>query len=326
MSPPCTAVSVTDDTGTTVVIPSPPQRIVSLAPSNTEILYALGLGDRVVGVTDYCNFPPEAKGKQKVGGYSTVSIEKVVALRPDLVVAAYGNGKDVVESIRSLGIPVVSLHPLTLDDVLKDIELIGLATGAKENARVVTGDLRRRIDAIEVRTRGAEYRPRVAHVIWNNPIYVSGNGTLQDKLIRLAGGRNAFAHLEGWKNVGIEDFISADPEVLVVNTGTGMGGGGDAIARYFREEPRFAGVSAIRNGRVFLVDSDIVDRAGPRVVEALELFASGISSVDEEQDARGDPASEATRTLSLPFLAPVCALVAIAAISLRMGSGRGNRE
>ncbi len=269
-------VTVIDDMGTAVTIVSPPQRIISLSPSNTEILFALGLGDRVIGVTEFCNYPPEAAEKAKVGGYSTVSIEKVIALKPDLILASYGNGEEIIGNLRSFGYPVVALHSENLDRVLADIRLVGQATGAEANATELVGDLEKRIGAVEARIGTVQERPTVAHVIWNDPIYVSGNGTFQNELIRKAGGVNAFSSVEGWKSVGIEDFILADPDVLIVNTGSGMSGGEDSLAQFFLNEPRFSGVSAIRDGRVYLVDSDTVDRAGPRIVDALELFAESI--------------------------------------------------
>lgn len=267
------AITLTDDVGTTVTIESPPQRIVSLSPSNTEILFALGLGDRVVAVTEYCNYPAGALEKPMVGGYSTVNIEKVIAEKPDLLLASYGNGEELVENLRSLGYTVVALDPGTLGQVIHDIRLVGKATGVDENATVLAERLQERIDDVETRVSTAEDRPTVAHVIWNDPIFVSGAGTIQDELIRTAGGTNAFSGVEGWKNIGIEDFIQADPDVLIVNAGTGMGGGEDSIAQFFINEPRFSRVSSIRDNRIYIVDPDVVDRCGPRIVDALEIFA-----------------------------------------------------
>ena len=276
VSPASAATTLTDDVGTTITITSPPQRIVSLSPSNTEILFALGLGDRVVGVTEYCNYPAEALEKPTVGGYSTVSIEKVIAIKPDLILASYGNGEDLVENLCSLGYTVVALNPETLDQVIHDIRLVGKTTGADENATVLADGLQERIDTVEARVAGVQERPSVAHVIWNDPIFVSGSGTIQDELIRTAGGTNAFSGVEGWKNIGIEDFIQANPDVLIVNAGTGMGGGEDAIAQFFINEPRFSRVSAIRDNRVCIIDSNIVDRSSPRIVDALEIISLAI--------------------------------------------------
>jgi iron complex transport system substrate-binding protein len=310
-----TAVTITDYTGTVVTIVSPPQRIVSLSPSNTEILFALGLGDRVAGVTEYCSYPPEALEKPKIGGYRTVSIEKVIALKPDLILASDGNGEEVLENLRSLGYTVVALRPETLAQVLADIQLVGQATGADANATRLVGDLNNRIREVEARVATVKGRPTVAHVIWNDPIYVSGNGTFQDELIKMAGGRNAFSEVEGWRNIGIEDFIRADPDVLIVNTGTGMGGGEDSIAQFFLNEPRFSTVSALRNNRVYLIDTDTVNRASPRIIDALERFAQDIHpSLFGNATSAAIPASET----QAPGFGALIALAACTGVALTL--------
>jgi iron complex transport system substrate-binding protein len=310
-------VTVTDDMGTTVTINGTPQRIISLSPSNTEILYALGLGDRVVGVTEYCNYPPEALDKPKIGGFNTVNIEKVIALRPDLIVAAFGNGEATINNLRSLGYTVVSLDPGTLEDVLGNIRLVGQVTGAGDNATRLAGDLEQRIDAVEERIGATKDRPKVAHVIWNDPIYVSGNGTFQDELIKLAGGENAFRRVEGWNVAGIEDFIRVDPDVLIVNKGTGMGGQEDIIVQFFRSEPRFSGVSAIRNNRIYPVDTDMVDRAAPRIVDVLEQFAEDIHPVQSGVTPAPYSTQKTAEGPGFEFTAAVGACVAAAFLLLR---------
>ncbi|MDK2975436.1 MAG: hypothetical protein PWP08_1807 [Methanofollis sp.] len=270
-------VTVTDDFGETITIAQEPQRIVSLAPANTEILFALGLGDRVVGVTDYCNYPEEAKEKEKIGGYSTVNIERVVAARPDLVVAAYGNTEEVVDHLKNLGLTVIALNPDSVTGTLRDIRIVGEATGTGDRAAELTGSMEARIDAVTEKTKNMTDSPTVVHAVWYDPIWVSGNNTFQNELVTLAGGTNAFPDLEGWQIVTMERFITTDPDVIIVNSGTGMGEeGNDLIYRYFMDEPRFKNMKAIKNGRVYIIDSDIIDRGGPRLVGALEEVAADI--------------------------------------------------
>ena len=304
--------TVTDDSGATVTIHGEPQRIVSLAPANTEILFALGLGDRIVGVTDYCDYPPEAKTKPSIGGYSTVSVENVIAQKPDLIVASYGNGAELVDQLKKLNMTVVSLNPENVSGILNDITLVGTATGADDNATALVTSLNSRIQNTEQNVSAATTRPKVAHIIWNDPIYVSGNGTFQDELIRMAGGTNAFADKQGWTNVGIEDFIAADPDILIVNSGTGMGGSENSVAQYFENETRFANVAAIRNHRVYVIDSDVVDRAGPRIVDALEIFAQDIhpagAAVPTATASQGAPGFDAV---------PVLAALVVGIVALR---------
>jgi len=304
------SVTVTDDFGETVTIRGIPQRIVSLAPSNTEILYALGLEDRIVGVTDYCNYPPEAAGKPKVGGFSTISIERVLAAEPDLVFAALGNTEDVVNRLRSLGMTVVSLNPGTIDDVLQDIELVGAATGQEEQAAACVKVLRARILAVTGKTEGLTEKPSVAHVIWYDPIWVSGRGTFQDEVIGMAGGTNAFGSVEEWSIIGLEEFLTSDPEYIFVSSGTGMGEGGyDIIYNYFMNEPRMQRLKAVRDGHVYVVDADIISRGGPRIVDALEEVAATL-----HPDLFGTSAQKTTPAARSPGFGVIplaCALLAV---------------
>ncbi|MDG6257200.1 MAG: cobalamin-binding protein [Methanomicrobiaceae archaeon] len=316
VAPAACAVTVTDDDGTAVAIAEPPQRIISLAPSNTEILYALGLGDRVVGVTDYCNYPPDVADKATVGGYSTVNVEKVVALHPDLVVAAHGNTGAVIDRLRGLGVCVIALNPPDIDGILRDIELVGRATGTEAEAATIVADMRARMDAVQERHAAVSYAPSVAHVVWHDPIYVSGANTFQDEQIARAGGRNAFGTIDRWGTVTLEQFITANPEIIIVNSGSGMGDGGEnAIYDFFLQEARLKNLDAVKNGRVYIVDSDIIDRGGPRIVDSLEIVARAVHPGLYEED---DPAP-ASAPESPGFGAAVAAgaLGAVAVIAIR---------
>jgi iron complex transport system substrate-binding protein len=270
-------VTVTDDFGTTVTIDTEPRRIVSLAPANTEILFALGLGDRVVGVTDFCNYPAEAAEKPKMGGYATVNIEQVITAQPDLIVAAYGNTEETIGRMRELGLTVVALNPDSVNDTLRDIRLVGTVTGAEKEAASLAGNIEDRIETIREKMTDATERPEVVHVMWYEPVWVSGNNTFQDEMIRLAGGENAFSDVDGWQVVDVERIITTDPDVILVNSGTGMGGEGeDLIYRSFMKEQRFQNLKAVKEGRVHIVDSDIMDRGGPRIADALEDVAADV--------------------------------------------------
>jgi iron complex transport system substrate-binding protein len=300
-------VTVTDDFGEVVTIRGLPKRIVSLGPSNTEILYALGLGDRVIGVTDYCNYPEEAQGKQKVGGYSTINIEKVVALEPDLVLASFGNTEGAIEHLRSLGLTVVTLNPQTIDDVLHDIELVGSITGTESEASICVDGLQQRIGAVTEKTADLTNRPSVAQVVWYDPIWVSGNMTFQDELIRMAGGSNAFNAIDGWTIVGLEEFVTTNPEYVIVNSGTGMGDSGyDILYDYFMDEPRFRNLSAVQDHHVYTVDADLISRGGPRIVDALELVAA-----DLHPELFGNSTASTTPAAYTPGFSCCVALIAL---------------
>jgi iron complex transport system substrate-binding protein len=309
-------VAVTDDYGEEVRIDAMPTRIISLSPSNTEILFALGLGDRVAGVTDYCNYPAEATEKPKVGGYSTVNIERVVAAKPDLVMASFGNTEEVVDHLRSLGLTVISLNPASVKGTLHDIELVGKATGTDDRAAELAASMEARIDAVKEKTDQAAKIPTVVHAVWYDPIWISGNSTFQNEMIELAGGTNAFPDLEGWQIVTMERFITTDPDVIIVNSGTGMGEGGtDLIYRYFMDEPRFKNLKAIKNNRVYIVESDLIDRGGPRLVDALEEVAADIHPDLFEGETA--PATTAPRSPGFGGFAASIALVAAGLILSR---------
>ncbi len=288
-------VTVTDDLGETVVIRGTPQRIVSLSPSNTEILYALGLEDRIVGVTDYCDYPPAAAEKPKVGGYTSANIEKVLAAEPDLIFAARKT-EDIASRLRALGMTVISLEPQTVDDVLGDIELVGRATGQEEQASACIKELQERIQAVTGKIENLAERPSVAHIVWYDPLWVSGRGTFQNEVITMTGGTNAFGSVEEWSIVSLEELITTDPDYILVSSGSGMNRDGyDAVYNYIMNEPRLQGLDAVRNGHVYVVEADVVSRGSPRIVDALEEVAATL-----HPDIFGTGTPKATETVQSP--------------------------
>ncbi len=260
-----------DDLGYEIAMDKTPQRIVSLAPSNTEILFALGLGNRIVGVTDYCDYPPEAKEKEKIGGYSTINIEKVVSLEPDLVVAAYGNGIEAIETMKRLNLTVVALNPRSIADIERDIILLGKITGTEKNATRIVKEMENKINSVKKAVEG-EKKVRVAHIVWHDPIWVSGKDTFIDEIISIAGGENVF-NFTGWRIVSIEDLVSANPDVIIVSSGNGMGGVQNITYSWVMSDERLKSIEAVRKNRVFIVDADIISRPSYRVARAVEVVA-----------------------------------------------------
>ena len=169
-----TPVTLTDDYGYQITIDKEPHRIVSFAPANTEMIFALGLGDRVVGVTEYCNYPEEATTKPVIGGYTTVNIERVVAQKPDLVIAYYGNGEETVNHLRQLGLTVMTMNSDSVAGTFHDIELIGKATGKTTEAEQLTKNMQKRIDAVTAKLQGITTTPTAFHCVWADPLWVSG--------------------------------------------------------------------------------------------------------------------------------------------------------
>jgi len=269
-------IEITDQLGRVVKLDKIPQRIISLAPSNTEILFALGLVDKVVGVTDYCNYPPEAEGKPSIGGFSTPNIEEVIALSPDLILAASIHQKQVIPQLEAKGMTVFALAPKTLDEVLEAITLVGEITHKEEEASQLVVGMRDKIKAITDKTNSLPeaQKPRAFYVTWHDPLKTAGSGTLHDELIRIAGGINIAQNLSGYPGISLETVIAANPQVIIA--GVGMGTGAAAPFQFAKTEPRLSDVAARRDGRVYAIDVDLVGRAGPRLTDALEQFASFI--------------------------------------------------
>lgn len=268
--------NVVDGLGRTVNIEQIPQRIISLAPSNTEILFALGLGDRVVGVTEYCNYPEEAKAKPKVGGFSTVDIERVVHLEPDLILATNIHSQTVIPALEELGLTVLALTPASLDELMSNITLVGKITGQDKPASNLVDDLGGRIETVASKTQdlALNQRPRVFYLTWHDPLWTRGKDSLADDIISKAGGQNIAYDLSGDKTIDLETVLHRDPQVIIASVN--MGTGEDLPWQYVRTEPRLKNTEALLNNRVYKIDGDLIHRPGPRLVEALEQVAQFI--------------------------------------------------
>ncbi len=277
-------IEVTDQLGRVVKFDKIPERIISLAPSNTEILFALGLGDKVVGVTDYCNYPPEVQEKPSIGGFSTPNIEEVVALSPDLILATSIHEKRIIPLLEERGMAVFALNPKTIGEVLESITLVGEITDKEEEAAALVAGMQQRIKAVTDKTDSLpqEQRPKVFYITWHDPLMTPGSGTRHDELIRMAGGTNIARELTGYADINLEAVIQANPEVIIA--GVGMGSGEDLPFQYVETEPRLRNVDARINQRVYKIDVDLCGRPGPRIVDALEKFAEFIHPELFKQD------------------------------------------
>lgn len=266
-------IEVTDQLGRVVKLEEIPQRIISLAPGNTEILFALGLADRVVGVTDHCDYPPEAQDKLSIGGFSTPNIEEVLALAPDLVLAADIHKDEIIAQLEERGINVLAITPLTLDEVLEAIALIGEVTGAEEEASQLVVDMQGRIDQITGLTASLleEERPGVFYFVWHDPPMAAGAGTFQDDLIQKAGGINLAGGVDDYATLSLEMILQVNPAVMIASTSHGSGE--DLTLQFIETEPRLRETDARQNNRIYEINGDIASRSGPRSVDALEQFA-----------------------------------------------------
>jgi len=262
----------TDHFNRTVKVYKPVKKIVSLAPSNTEILFALGLGDKVVGVTIFCNYPPEAEGKEKVGGMTTVDVEKVISLNPDLVLGVSLNPEETVDKLDDFFPVFVTDHRKIkrIEDIFGSIERIGYIAGDEKNATALVVEMMAKMDEIMEKVNDEE-KVNVTYIVWYYPVWVAGGGNFQNDVLEKAGGKNIFDDLEGWKPVDLEELIIRNPDVIIV--GVGHGAAGRQPYDFIMNDERLKGINARKNGRVYPVDADIMSRPGPRIVEALEEVA-----------------------------------------------------
>jgi iron complex transport system substrate-binding protein len=272
LAAPAAALTVRDMLGRDVTLPARPTRIVSLVPSVTEIVYALGGEDRLIGRTDYCDFPPAARAKPSVGGMVNPNLEILAALHPDLVVATdEGNREETFEQLGRLRIPTYLVHANRLAELLELIARVGELTDRQVAVPSLTGAIRERIDA--VRRAVAPYpRPRVLYVLWPEPLIVPGHGSMLTELIELAGGVSITAReSEAYPRFSLEVAVARAPEIIIL---ADHASGSSTAGRPSPEKwQRLTSVPAIRAGRLYSVDLSVLHRYGPRVPEGLERLA-----------------------------------------------------
>lgn len=250
----------------------PPQRIVSLAPSTTELLFALGLGDNIVGVTNFCDYPEEAKKKPKIGGMSNPSLEAVITMQPDLVVMTTdGNPKEFEQRLRSLKIRTYVFTARRLAGLPQGIRDMGVAVGAPEKSDRLAQEIQDGIDHYKTRNAALRkgqsvVRKKVLLMIWPEPLIVAGPGTVMDDAIGLLGYENIAATAKtSYPKYSIEEVIRRSPDVIFVGKASGM----DMRAVSRKILNRLASVPAVGNGSVFYI-SDSLYRLGPRVIKGIE--------------------------------------------------------
>jgi iron complex transport system substrate-binding protein len=264
-------VTLTDDEGTSVTLASQPKRVVSLSPANTETVFALGAGDRLVGGTDYDDYPAEAAALPDVATFEGVLTEELVTLRPDLVLAL-GNGAktppDVIR-IRALGIPVLVLYAADVPGVLHDIELIGDAVGRGSEARTMTAAMQARIDAISAATAALDH-PRTFYEV-DRPVFGPADGSFLADMVLLAGGDPVTTGSTTDWSMSLERLVTTDPEVIVLGDANYGATPAEVAGR-----PGWAGMTAVKTGAVRPVDDIIVTRPGPRLADGLAALALAI--------------------------------------------------
>jgi len=268
-------VTMTDALNESVTMPAAPQRIVSLAPAATEALFALGLESRIVGVTAYCDYPEEAKSKTQVGGISDFSVEKVLGLRPDLVVGMPINPKASLAGLRRAGVPVFAVDPKDIAGIMDSLGTLGRLTGRREQARAVTQEMQQRLDAVRAAVGSVprSQRPTALLVYQLDPMRVAGGDTFPSDVLEAAGGVNVAADVRGFEIYSVEAVVAKDPQVILAPS---MAGDRASVVEAILARNSLRSVAAVREKRVYSLNADTIDRPGPRIVEGVEEVARAL--------------------------------------------------
>ncbi len=266
-------LSLTDGLGRKINLEKAPQRIISLAPSNTEILFAIGAGSQVVGRDQLSDFPEEAKTLTDIGStFDKLNTEKIVSLKPDLVLAAEINTPEQVKQLEDLGLKVYYLkNPLTLEEMYKNLEIVAQMTGHDSEAATLIDSLKKRVAAVDEKIAPLNARPNVFYELdGTDPAkpYTAGKGTFITQLIERAGGHNIAANLDGYPQLSLEQVVAADPSFIILGDAR-YGVSAESIA----QRPGWGDLAAVKNNKIFTFNDDLVSRPGPRLVDALEQLA-----------------------------------------------------
>jgi iron complex transport system substrate-binding protein len=271
------AITLTDDLGHIVSLAGPAQHIVSMAPSNTELLFAVGAGSQVIGRDTLSDYPAQAKPVTDIGGsMGTFNTETIVALHPDLVLAAEINPPDLVASLQKLGLTVYYMkNPITLDGLYANIETVGALTGHTAEAATFVASLKARVAAVDAKVATASSHPSVYYELdGTDPTkpYTSGGGTFVDQLIKRAGGVNIFTQLNSpWPQVSLEQLLVDNPQIILLGD-SAYGETPDKVSA----RPGWGSLLAVKNKQIYPFDDNLVSRPGPRLVDGLEALAKMI--------------------------------------------------
>lgn len=264
-------VRLVDDSGATVVLPQPARRIVSIAPHVTELLFAAGAGDRIVGATEYSDYPEAAKKIPRVGGLTQLDLERILGLQPDVIVVwMHGSARRQIEALKTLGVPIYYNEPRSLADIARSIRALGTLAGTQARAEAAAADYERRVAALR-----AEYAQRspvpIYYQVWRGPLMTVNGAHLISDVIRTCGGVNVFASLEPLVPVlSAEAVLDADPEAI--GTGVHPAERDDGLGQW-RKWPQ---LRAVARGNLFTVPADVISRHTPRVVEGARVMCEAL--------------------------------------------------
>ncbi len=267
---PSMALELTDELGREIELEGVPERLVSLAPNITEIIFALGVGDRLVGVTEYCNYPPQAKKIKSIGGFIDPNLELILTLKPDLIIGtADGNYRWMIQRMEKVGLKVYIINPSNFSQLFSTIRDMGSLLGVKEAGARLADSLKRRMDRIaaSVKENIGSSKPTVFLQISHQPLVTASDGTMVNTLIEKAGGINIAKGLDvRYPQFSIEEVLRRNPDIILV-----MGNNNEQQKNLaVKKWEEYKEINAVKNGQIFMIDQDIYSRTSPRCLDALQ--------------------------------------------------------
>lgn len=259
-------LEVTDGLGNTVTLSKEPETIVSLAPNVTEVLFALGLGDKIVGTSEFSDYPAEAAEIPTVGGAMGFDMEKITELAPDLIVTN-GVVEGLADTATHAEIAVAGYYPQSMAQVQEQILQIGEIANKQVEAQAIVANMKERTEAVVASVEGLD-KPTVFYEVWGDPLMVAGKGSFINEMIILAGGEDVAGEAEPYSNYDVEQLVAADPDIYLINDGDP-----NVSPEILAERPGYDGLSALENDRVLTINADLISRPGPRLIDGLEAVA-----------------------------------------------------
>lgn len=279
------AVSVVDDAGQTVTLAQPARRVVSLAPHVTEMIFAAGGGDRIVGTVHYSDYPPQARDIPRVGDNKALDLERIAALKPDLIVVwRHGNAQKQTDRLRALGLPLFYSEPRKLASIPENVEKLGMLLGTEATARRAADSFRQQVETLR-KTYAARPPVTVFYQVWQQPLMTLNGQHLVSDMLALCGGRNLFgAETPLVPTVSVEAVVAGNPEAMLT-AGMGATRSDQPLPDYAMWQ-RWKQITAVARNNLFVIDGDLVNRAGPRVVQGIEQICKDLDVARSRRPAR----------------------------------------
>nr|WP_246000592.1 ABC transporter substrate-binding protein [Brevibacillus panacihumi] len=269
-------LTITDATGKTITIEKAPQRIVSTSPAETEILFALGLGEQVVGVSDYDDYPAEAKEKPKVGGVVKPNEEAILSQSPDLVVGGISMDKQVAEKMQSLGLPMYITHPSSVEDIMNNILTMGQITNRQVQAEEIVAGMKADIARVTEAVQNVKPEEMKKVYLEFAPGWTVGKGEFMDELITIAKGVNIAADTQGWNQINEEKILQENPDVILYASGMTDEKTGKKLEQIIQSRSGWNTITAIKEEKLYGMDENMLSRPGPRITKGLIEVAKAI--------------------------------------------------